>query len=832
MMWGWKLNLSYYLFGPTVVHLYHELYLSISLVLLVYGSIRDMKYTLLAGIWLSRTLLLRWIVVGHDRWTSVHERSIPLLSPGRYQLNPIETVIDFIASVVLAGQIFDRPSPWYVANYLGTTNPHTYNTASATDSLIVNNDLASSSISSNSRHNRRGNNRQQQYNSYNSYNNNNHNNATTSIVSYVYVLDRLDRLSSWFQMKFYEFKNALPSSIAVATSEAYWTRLVTMYTPELQMVLPLVTLIILYSCKNMFQSYAEPLSSSSSTTAAAATTTAGGTNDDFAMNNSNLAQTFIRYFTSIYSDVAYYLLKDIQYILYGTSMASTVDYLDSSNNYGTSVGGGGGSDGLPFVTNHALNMEVSQTSSSMVYAGGYLHDSTKPFGLYQRSYPPTYVECFYYMIVPATLLGILLFGRVILLPLPDLVAGPSNVVKQLREYTKKQVTFSSFGSSGNSVSGSLSGDSGSGSGHTGNKTGHYRNSSSKGGGGGSGIPSFSDTQLERSGSHKPWLERYQSIVQDHRFNLISKITFIRLVENLFICAILPRTEFACKTTGQCDKYQGRNKLSKVMFFQGITAPLRDDFYTKNNSYNSFNEGGGSSVYYKNSEPYAVGENILRVDTIPACMIGISVIVITISILLVQAATLNRSHLGITGYLAGGWIVVDDGDLNNKSSSLESEERKDGKQSSSSDHNHNRNNKSQSHQHQQQQQQQPLEWEPRKRYKKGDIIKYGQTLYKATTNNPEGIPHDLLLRLTYRLFRNELGHPATSRLVAFVTSVQFALISLLILMILTYQLVLQVDNCTAPLLWTLAANLVAVYGTVSVSVPNYNEFDHLAKSIFD
>lgn len=144
-----------------------------------------------------------------------------------------------------------------------------------------------------------------------------------------------------------------------------------------------------------------------------------------------------------------------------------------------------------------------------------------------------------------------------------------------------------------------------------------------------------------------------------------------------------------------------------MFFQGITAPLRDDFYTKNNSYNSFNEGGGSSVYYKNSEPYAVGENILRVDTIPACMIGISVIVITISILLVQAATLNRSHLGITGYLAGGWIVVDDGDLNNKSSSLESEERKDGKQSSSSDHNHNRNNKSQSHQHQQQQQQQTV-----------------------------------------------------------------------------------------------------------------------------
>ena len=106
-----------------------------------------------------------------------------------------------------------------------------------------------------------------------------------------------------------------------------------------------------------------------------------------------------------------------------------------------------------------------------------------------------------------------------------------------------------------------------------------------------------------------------------------------------------------------------------MFFAGITSPLRSDYQD------------GSSSGGTGEKPFSVGDNLLRPDTVSAYMIGISVVVTTLSLLLAQAATLNRSHLGITGYLAGGWIAIDDDDeymLNNK----------DNKQSSSSDNNNN------------------------------------------------------------------------------------------------------------------------------------------------
>ena len=145
---------------------------------------------------------------------------------------------------------------------------------------------------------------------------------------------------------------------------------------------------------------------------------------------------------------------------------------------------------------------------------------------------------------------------------------------------------------------------------------------------------------------------------------------------------------------------------------------------------------------------------------------------------------------------------------------------------------------------------PADWVPRKRYKKGDIVSYEGVLYKATTNNPEGKPYDFFLWLTHKIFRNELGHPATSRVIAFVSTIQFGLVSFLIVAILLTQLFAPTGQSRSNfsysygsegvspmaastidcLLWTLAANLVAVYGTVSVAIPNYSELSALAKEI--
>lgn len=286
--------------------------------------------------------------------------------------------------------------------------------------------------------------------------------------------------------------------------------------------------------------------------------------------------------------------------------------------------------------------------------------------------------------------------------------------------------------------------------------------------------------MQRENPDTPWLEHYKSIVAENRFGLICKVIILRLFENLWVCVFLPRTGFVCRFTGHCPNTVSTVELSKILYHVGVNTPLREDISYQND----YDTGSGDW-----------GATILTI---------VSVIVITIALLLAQAATLNRSYLGIMGYLAGEWVLVDEKDpaLN------------DGPW--------------------------PSPWDPRRRYKKGDLISWdspssvasssgvGRVVYRATSNTPEGRPFDLYLRATHDLFRNELGHPATSHLIAFLSTVQFGLISLLILMILVYQLLL--GSFTGSLLWTLAANLVAVYGTISVAVPKYKEIGRLADEI--
>mmetsp|Transcript_4242 Transcript_4242/g.6077 ORF Transcript_4242/g.6077 Transcript_4242/m.6077 type:complete len:161 (+) Transcript_4242:522-1004(+) len=121
--------------------------------------------------------------------------------------------------------------------------------------------------------------------------------------------------------------------------------------------------------------------------------------------------------------------------------------------------------------------------------------------------------------------------------------------------------------------------------------------------------------------------------------------------------------------------------------------------------------------------------------------------------------------------------------------------------------------------------QPAQWDPRRRYKKGDLILQSspgfgsQTVYKATSNSPEGQPFDLYLRAAHDFFRNELGHPGTSRIIYMVSKAHLAFISLVSLCVGWY--VWKDYNYTA-LTMVLVANLVASYGIVNVGRMNYLE----------
>jgi hypothetical protein len=149
-----------------------------------------------------------------------------------------------------------------------------------------------------------------------------------------------------------------------------------------------------------------------------------------------------------------------------------------------------------------------------------------------------------------------------------------------------------------------------------------------------------------------------------------------------------------------------------------------------------------------------------------------------------------------GYVAGGWTVVDKADIPNNGPT-------------------------------------PSQWDPRRRYKKGDLISQSfpglgsPTIYKATSNSPEGRPMDLFLRATHDLFRNEVGHPATSSIIAYASAAQLFVSLLVVLLILCYQ---ALDYGYGSLLWTLAANVISTYGILITAMPAYKELAVLAREI--
>jgi hypothetical protein len=265
-------------------------------------------------------------------------------------------------------------------------------------------------------------------------------------------------------------------------------------------------------------------------------------------------------------------------------------------------------------------------------------------------------------------------------------------------------------------------------------------------------------------------------VVENRFRTYCQVTAGRVVENILLCVVMPRTLFVCRATGHCPNTCSWADLARILYHVGITSPLRSD--------NAFGSPSGT----------------VRRDLWSATMTLNSVIFVTVALLLCQAVTLNRSYLGIMGYLTGEWVLVD---TDSDKSILEGPNR-------------------------------PSLWDPRRRYKKGDLVaetaspNFGKTVvYRSISNNPEGRPSDSYSRASHHMFRNELGHPASSQVIAFLSTLQFTWILVLMLGILWYQ-IMGHDNSS--LLWTFAANLVASYGTIAVAMPPYSETDAMARDL--
>ena len=241
--------------------------------------------------------------------------------------------------------------------------------------------------------------------------------------------------------------------------------------------------------------------------------------------------------------------------------------------------------------------------------------------------------------------------------------------------------------------------------------------------------------------------------------LIFSVAFLRIIENVFVALVLPLSGYACRATGHCTASVQLWQLSTLLFPVGINSPLRTD-----------SNIGNSSDY--------------NADYFATFLVATSIVAVSALLLLAQAVTLNGSYLAIMGYLSGEWTQVEDPSVNN-----------------SSIH--------------------PSQWDPRRRYKKGDIIVVNgsfwfprQAFYKATSNSPEGRPFDMFLRATHDMFRNELGHPVTSRILAVAFHWHLTFISVLVVITLGNALIR--GNFSNGMLATLVANMVAGYGGIGLT----------------
>lgn len=347
--------------------------------------------------------------------------------------------------------------------------------------------------------------------------------------------------------------------------------------------------------------------------------------------------------------------------------------------------------------------------------------------------PPNFVCLMFLIISFGTAASLILYGRV-MLPIPEFVAG-TNVLKAIRAETRI-----------------LGGGSAGGSG---------KSSKSR------------DKEL-------PWAENYKSITTENRLRLYYKVALVRLVENIFLCAVLPQTEIVCRYTGHCEP-------GPVLWGPtGVSGMFGRRF------------GKGHNSLLTSSYDALVG------DDFATRLIITTTVVLTGLLLIAQMGLMNRTYFAIMGYISGEWeLVTETGDENDDEQSV-SQSRFWPKswlydvlgigskpiQSYST----RRSNTL-------------MQWDPKRRYQKGDRIAYDDAVYEAVSNSPEGPPFDPFLRAAHDLFDEELGHPSSSAMMPILSMGTIVMASMLLGCMLIWR---NAGWNYYPLLLCLTASLIGGY----------------------
>jgi hypothetical protein len=366
----------------------------------------------------------------------------------------------------------------------------------------------------------------------------------------------------------------------------------------------------------------------------------------------------------------------------------------------------GGYNWLTGNSTGTTGLEYQSVESNVPVFGGIFyhgHPKNDQFDYWRNQSPfpapktfdnerPSWVSLMLLVISLGTALSLFFYGRVFL-PIPEFVAG-TNVLKAIR--AECRILASGGGASGGAGKGSRQKD-----------------------------------------KDLPWSEQYKSITAENRLRLYYKVAGIRIIENIWLCVLLPQSEFVCRFTEHCEP-------GPLLWGpSGITGIAGRRF------------GKGRSILTGSYDA------LLRDDS-ASVIIWISTVMITTLLLIAQMTITNRTYLAIMGYISGEWALVDDSDYAqddqpNTSPRTLLQYLIEVFGFTSSSKSSRRSNST------------LMQWDPKRRYQKGDRIAYGDCVYEAKSNSPEGPPFDPFLRAAHDLFSDELGQPMTSYIMSCVSS---------------------------------------------------------------
>ncbi len=205
---------------------------------------------------------------------------------------------------------------------------------------------------------------------------------------------------------------------------------------------------------------------------------------------------------------------------------------------------------------------------------------------------------------------------------------------------------------------------------------------------------------------------------------------------------------------------------------------------------------------------------LAKDDFVTRVIVISIMINTVLLLVSQMTIMNRTYLAIMGYISGEWALVteeQDGG-SRRDSGVERNELKSrlkqwwhdffGFSAKSSNVAPIRRSSNET----------LMQWDPKRRYQKGDRIAYEDSVYEAISNSPEGPPFDPFLRAAHDVFRDELGHPHTSHVLACLSIASAFMATVLVTLVLFWK---NAGWNFIPLLLCCASTLVGGYSVTHI-----------------